>query len=76
MGSFDENNYEGEFTEHARCRFRKLYPCVSMVQSAEDRLRDDISDQFDPASAGSILPKRKVSARLVIVRGVFCKDAP
>ena len=44
-----------------------------MVQSAEDRLRDDISDQFDPASAGSILPKRKVSARLVMYAAYFAR---
>ena len=34
------------------CRFRKLNPGVSMVQPAQDPLRDYVSEPLDRASGG------------------------
>jgi hypothetical protein len=50
--------------------------CVSMVQPAKDRLRNNVSEPLDRACAGCILAKRKVSPHLIIVAGVFRKNAP
>ena len=46
-----------------------------MMQSAKDRMRDDVSEPLDRAPAGRILPKRNVSSRLIIIAGVFRKDS-
>jgi hypothetical protein len=37
-------------------KFGKLDPSVSMVEPAEDRIRDNISEPLDRARAGRILP--------------------
>jgi hypothetical protein len=49
---------------------------ISMVQSAKDRLRNNVSEPLDRACAGCILAKRKVRPHLIIVAGVFRKNAP
>ena len=50
--------------------------CVSMVQPAKDRLRNNVSEPLDRTCAGCILAKRKVRPHLIIVAGVFRKNAP
>src|SRR5262249_24641748 len=45
-----------------------------MVQSAKDRLRDNVSESLDRACAGCVLAKRKVRPHLIIVAGVFRKN--
>ena len=47
-----------------------------MVQSIQDRMRDNVSEPLDRARAGCVLAKRKVSPHLIIVAGVFRKNAP
>ena len=49
---------------------------ISMVQSAKDRLRNNVSEPLDRARAGCVLAKRKVRPHLIIVAGVFRKNAP
>ena len=51
----------------AGCRFRKLNPGVSVVQPAQDRLRNYVSIALDWPSAGRVLPQRNVGPCLVIV---------
>src|SRR5258708_26530295 len=46
------------------------------VASEKDRLRDNVSEPLDRARAGCVLAKRKVSPDLIIVAGVFRKNAP
>jgi hypothetical protein len=47
-----------------------------MVQPTKDRLRDNVSEPLDRACAGCVLAKRKVRPHLIIVAGVFRKNAP
>ena len=47
-----------------------------MVEAAKNRMRDNLSEPFDRACAGRVLPKRNVSSHLVIVGSVFRKDSP
>ena len=47
-----------------------------MVQPAKDRLRNNVSEALDRACAGCVLAKRRVRPHLVIVAGVFRKNAP
>src|SRR5262249_54894921 len=50
--------------------------CISMVQSAKDRLRNNVSEPLNRACAGCVLAKRKVRPHLIIVARVFRKNAP
>src|SRR5215475_8552041 len=47
-----------------------------LLKSAKDRLRDNVSEPLDRACAGCLLAKRKVRPHLIIVAGVFRKNAP
>jgi hypothetical protein len=47
-----------------------------MVQSAKDRIRDNVSESLDRTSAGRVLLERDVSPHLIVIGGVFRKDAP
>jgi len=49
--------------------------CVSMVQSAKDRLRNNVSERLDRTCPGCVLAKR-VRPHLIIIAGVFRKNAP
>jgi hypothetical protein len=49
---------------------------ISMVQSAEDRLRNDLPEPLNRARAGCVLPKRKMSPRPIIIAGVLRQNAP
>ena len=40
--------------------------CVSMVQSAEDRMRNNASEPLDWACAGRILPERNVNSFFIV----------
>src|SRR5271166_2899542 len=57
------------------CRFRNLDSCVSMVQAAEDWMRDSVSEALDRACAGQILPERNVSPYFVVIGGVPRKNS-
>ena len=46
-----------------------------MVKPAKDRMRDNVSEPFDRARAGRVLPKRNVSSHFVIIGGMFLKDS-
>ena len=39
-------------------------------------MRDNVSEPLDRARAGCVLAKRKVGPHLIIVAGVFRKNAP
>jgi hypothetical protein len=47
-----------------------------MVQSAKDRIRDDVSVSLDRTSAGRVLLERNLRPHLIVIVGVFRKDAP
>jgi hypothetical protein len=47
-----------------------------MVESTQDRMRHNVSEPFDFARIGRVLPKRNVSSHLVIIGGVFRKNSP
>ena len=46
-----------------------------MVQPAKDWMRNNVSEPLDRARAGCVLAKRKVRSHLIIVAGVFRKNA-
>src|SRR5262245_24388458 len=50
--------------------------CVAVVSPTKDRLRDNVSEPLDRACAGCVFAKRKVRPHLIIVAGVFRKNAP
>jgi len=53
-----------------------LDSCVSMVQSAKDRMRNNASEPLDWACAGRILPKRNVNSYFIVIGAVFRKNLP
>jgi hypothetical protein len=53
-----------------------LDSCVSMVQSAEDRMRNNASEPLDWACAGRILPERNVNSYFIVIGAVFRKNLP
>ena len=53
-----------------------LNSCVSMVQSAKDRMRNNVSEPLDWACAGRILPERNVNSYFIIIGAVFRKNSP
>src|SRR5207237_8890083 len=57
------------------CRFRKLDTSVSMVQSAQDRKRDDIPAPFDRARVGCVLCQRNMHSRRIVIGSVFRKNS-
>src|SRR5260221_12495489 len=57
-------------------RFRKLDSSVSMVESAKDWIRDNVSELFDWPSAGCVLPERNVRPHFIVIGSVFRKDSP
>ena len=46
-----------------------------MMEPAKDRGRNNVSEPFDRACAGRVLPKRNMCSHLVIVNGIFHKDS-
>ena len=46
------------------------------MQSAKDRMSDNVSEPLNRACAGCVLAKRKVRPHLVTVVGVIRKNAP
>ena len=46
-----------------------------MIESAKDRIRDNVSESLDWTSAQRVLPKRNVSSHLIIIAGVFRKSS-
>ena len=46
-----------------------------MVQSAKDRMRNNISEPRDRTRAGRVLLERNVSSQLVIIAGIFRKNS-
>lgn len=50
-------------------------PSVSMVKSAKDRMRNNISEPRDRARVGRILLERNVSSQFVIIAGIFRKNS-
>ena len=50
--------------------------CISMVQSAEDRMRNNVSEPLDWACAGRILPERNVNSYFIVIGAVFRKNFP
>ena len=53
-----------------------LNSCVSMVQSAEDRMRNNAYEPLDWACAGRILPERNVNSYFIVIGAVFRKNLP
>jgi hypothetical protein len=47
-----------------------------MVESAKDRIRDNVAEPFDGPSAGRILPERNVGPNLIVIGRVFREDSP
>ena len=58
---------DSAFYSMPSCRFRKLNSCVSMVQSAEDRMRNNAYEPLDWACAGRILPERNVNSYFIVI---------
>ena len=46
-----------------------------MVQAAKDRMGNNVSDPFDQARTGGVLPERNMGPHLIIIGGVFHKDS-
>ena len=46
-----------------------------MMEPAKDRVRNNVSEPLDRASAGRVLPKRNMCSYLVIINGIFRKDS-
>jgi hypothetical protein len=59
----------------AGCRFRNLDSSVPMMEPAKDRVRNNVSEPLDWASAGRVLPKRNVGPHFVIINGICRKDS-
>jgi hypothetical protein len=59
----------------AACRFRILDSCVSMVQPAKNRVRNNVSEQLDRTCVGRVLPERNVSSHFIIIGGILRKNS-
>ena len=46
-----------------------------MVQSAKNRMRNDVSEPLDLARVGRVLPERNVSSHVIIIGGIFRKNS-
>jgi hypothetical protein len=57
------------------CRFRKLDSSVSVVEPAQDWIRDHVSEPLDRTCAGRVLPKRNVSSHFIVIGGVLRKNS-
>ena len=67
----------GKFARPYACRFSEnLDLCISMVQSAEDRMHNNVSEPLRWACAGRILLERNVSSCFIIISEVFRKNSP
>src|ERR1700757_3765862 len=49
------------------CAYRKSYPAILMVQSAQDRAADDLPNPLDAARDRGIIVQRQMSSRGVVV---------
>jgi hypothetical protein len=47
-----------------------------MVESAKDRIRDNVAEPLDGPSAGRILTEQNVGPNLIVIGRVFRKDSP
>jgi len=47
-----------------------------VVESAKDRIRDNVAEPVDGPSAGRILPERNVGPNLIVIGRVFREDSP
>ena len=65
-----------EYCQLTTVASENLDSCVSMVQSAEDRMRNNASEPLDRACAGRILPERNVNSYFIIIGAVFRKNSP
>jgi hypothetical protein len=50
--------------------------CITMVQPAKDRIRDNDPEAFDRTSAGRVFTERNVGPDRIVVAGVFRQDSP
>jgi hypothetical protein len=55
--------------------FRKPESCISMVQSAKNRMRNDVSELLDLARVGRVFPERNMSSHLNIIGGIVRKNS-
>jgi hypothetical protein len=46
-----------------------------MMKPAKDRMRNNVSEPFDRARAGRVLPERDMRSHLVIIDGVLREDS-
>src|SRR5215212_7371518 len=47
-----------------------------MVESAENRMRNNVSEPLDLACVGRVLSERNVGAHVIIIGGIFRKNSP
>jgi hypothetical protein len=60
---------------HLDCRFRILDSSVPVVQSAKDRIRNNVSKPLDWACVGRVLGERNVSSPFVIIGRIPCENS-
>ena len=58
------------------CPFRKLYPRVAMVKSAQHSISDDDAAALDWPPIWSVLVNSEMSPRRVVICGVCLQDLP
>src|SRR6478752_7833249 len=58
------------------CPFRKLYPRVAMVKSAQHGISDDDAAPLDWPTIWSVLVNSEMSPRCVVIYGVCLQDLP
>ena len=58
------------------CRFQKLDSCVSVMQSAQDCMGEDVPEALDRAPVRCILPERNMRTPPIIIGGEFRKNPP
>jgi hypothetical protein len=54
----------------ASCAFRKLYPAVMMMKSAEDLLSSELAEPLDRPLARRILTQGQMRSNSVVIAGV------
>jgi hypothetical protein len=57
------------------CRFRILDSSVPVLQSAKDRIRNNVSKPLDWARVGRVLGERNVSSPFVIIGRISCENS-
>src|SRR6188472_4384259 len=64
------------FTPSVRCRSRKSYPRVAVVQSRQNRYGDDGPGLLDGSSPRRILAQIQVRARVIVIERIRCQHPP